>query len=201
MTDHPSLWANGELPTSPGRFIGKDFRSLRLPLWTQHKARLTQEYLRLFEFITHHGIYIDGFAAPQSAEHLDTWAAKLVLELEPRWFRDFWLCDNNPAGVQHLRALQAVHASSTRRVNILDGNFNERVSDILNSGQITPNMATFALLDQRTFECEWRTIGALAKHKKSGNKIEIFYFFPTGWVDRSLKAVCKVETRAKVDRW
>lgn len=195
------LWPERELPALLTGVAGKNFRSLRYPLWTQNKARLIRAYLQLFEFITHHGTYIDGFAAPQRAEHADTWAAKLVLELEPKWFRDFWLCDINPTGVQRLRALQAVHSSPTRRVNVLDGNFNERVLDILNSGEITKSKATFALLDQRTFECEWRTVELLARYKTSGNKIEMFYFFPTGWVDRSLAAVCKGQTEARVERW
>jgi hypothetical protein len=41
-------------------------------------------------YITKHGTYIDGFAAPQEAEHPDMWAAKLVLEMTPKWFRNFW---------------------------------------------------------------------------------------------------------------
>ena len=56
------------------------------------------------------------------------------------------------------------------------------------------------MLDQRTFECEWRTVEALSRHK-TGNKIELFYFFPTGWIDRSIAAVTRPGTRAKVERW
>jgi three-Cys-motif partner protein len=97
--------------------------------------------------------------------------------------------------------LQAEHANRHRRVRVLEGDFNDRVYDILNSGQITERQATFALLDQRTFECEWRTIEALSRHKTTGNKIELFYFFATGWVDRSLAAVRRDETKRKVDRW
>jgi three-Cys-motif partner protein len=44
-------------------------------------------------------------------------------------------------------------------------------------------------------------VTALASHKSTGNKIELFYFFPTGWIDRSLAAVKKPETTKKVDRW
>lgn len=46
--------------------------------------------------------------------------------------------------------------------------------------------ACFCLLDQRTFECDWASVVTLAKHKKAGNKIELFYFFPTSWLDRSV---------------
>ena len=44
-------------------------------------------------------------------------------------------------------------------------------------------------LDQRTFECHWSTVRALAEYKTSGHKIELFYFLPNSWLDRSLAAL------------
>lgn len=196
----PLLWPESELPRSEPRLPEKNFRSLRHPLWTQNKARLIQAYLQLFEYITHHGTYIDGFAAPQESEHPDMWSAKLVLEMTPKWFRNFWLCDISPEGIQKLKALQIEHQTRKRRIEVLEGDFNEKVYEIINSGQITEKMATFALLDQRTFECEWRTVEALSRCK-SLNKIELFYFFATGWIDRSLGAIKLLETKQKVERW
>jgi three-Cys-motif partner protein len=198
------LWSDAELPEHSSRLEGPNFKSLRFPLWTQNKARLIQAYLQLFVYITRHGTYIDGFAAPQDDNHLETWAAKLVLEMEPKRIRDFWLCDLSRKGVKKLEELQAAHiglaVKPKRRITVLAGDFNERVSEILQSGRIKEKTATFALLDQRTFECEWRTIEALSRHK-TGNKIELFYFFPTGWIDRSLAAVKRPEKKAKVERW
>ena len=200
MTSDPRLWAEHDLPQFPKELGSKDFRSLRYPLWTENKAKLIQTYLRLFEFITHHGTYIDGFAAPQDASYPDTWAARLVLEMEPKWFRDFWLCDISPTGLRKLEALRDAHVGAKRQITVLEGDFNERVATILASGRITEKTATFALLDQRTFECEWRTVQALSRHK-ARNKIEVFYFFATGWIDRSLAAVSRPATQAKVERW
>jgi three-Cys-motif partner protein len=203
VTEDPMLWSSVDLPQHNVKLAGKNFKSLRFPLWTQNKARLIQEYLRLFVFITHHGTYIDGFAAPQDANYLDTWAAKLVLEMEPKFLRDFWLCDISRPGVRLLENLRDQHdgtAKPKRRVTVLSGNFNDRVAEILSSGRITEKTATFALLDQRTFECEWRTIETLSRHK-TGNKIEQFYFFPTGWIDRSIAAVKRPETLVEVEAW
>ena len=101
----PKLWTDDELPRSTAGITGKNFKSLRYPLWTQNKARLIQAYLQLFEFITHHGTYIDGFAAPQDEVHPDMWAAKLVLKMMPKWFHDFWLCDLDASGIQSLKSL------------------------------------------------------------------------------------------------
>ena len=199
------LWSDHELPQHRAALRGANFKSLRYPLWTQNKARLIQAYLQLFVYITHHGTYMDGFAAPQDAGHSDkTWAAKLVLEMEPKLIREFWLCDLSPKGAEKLEELRAIHAAPDvrpkRRITVLQGDFNERVYEFLQSGRITEKTATFALLDQRTFECEWRTVEALSRHK-TGNKIELFYFFPTGWIDRSIAAVTRPGTRAKVERW
>lgn len=200
LSKDPTLWAKDELPQFPRGLSTGNFLSLRFPLWTQNKALLIQTYLRLFVFITRHGTYIDGFAAPQDAAYPNAWAAKLALEMEPKWFQDFWFCDINAAGLARLKALRDEHIGPKRRITVLDGDFNELVTTILNSGQITETKATFALLDQRTFECEWRTVEALSRHK-TGNKIEIFYFFPTGWIDRSLAAIKQSTTQKKVERW
>lgn len=200
LSNEPALWSEGELPQSPPKMNGPNFRSLRYPVWTQNKARLIQAYLQLFLFITKHGTYIDGFAGPQDASHPDLWSAKLVMEMTPKWLRNFWLCDIKATAIDKLKALQAEHVSSQRRIDILQGDFNDRICDILQSGQITEKTATFALLDQRTFECEWRTVEALSSHK-TGNKIEIFYFFPTGWIDRSLAAASRAQTKEKILRW
>lgn len=200
MTDHPSLWPEGQLPRSVPKLPERNFRPLRFPLWTQNKARLIQEYLRLFEFITHHGTYIDGFAGPQQSAHPDMWAAKLVLEMEPKWFREFWLCEKDARKISALNALKTEHEGRSRKIEILPGDFNETVYQLLGAGTIGEKTATFALLDQRTFECEWRTIVALSKRKRQ-TKIELFYFFATGWIDRSLGALRAEQTIAKVERW
>ena len=91
MTDQEQL-ALFDLPPAPPQ--QKVFRSLDRPLWTEHKAKLISRYLYYFVLITRHGVYIDGFAGPQQPDQPDSWAAKLVLESEPRWMREFALCDN-----------------------------------------------------------------------------------------------------------
>jgi three-Cys-motif partner protein len=200
----PFLFDAGALPVlvSP---IGKDFRSLRHPVWTEEKAQLIQEYLRLFTFITKHGNYIDGFAAPQRRDLSQICSAALVLKTEPKWIRNFWLCDIDPGGVELLRNLEKDHQRAKRNIEVLEGDFNRTVTDVLASRRITTKTATFALLDQRTFECDWSTVVKLAAHKPSlgatDTKIEIFYFLATGWLDRSFAAVRRDETAQKLQRW
>ena len=70
------------------------------------------------------------------------------------------------------------------------GDFNDKVNEILKSRYITEREATFALLDQRMFECHWETVEKLAA-KKKGMKIELFYFFGYGWAKRALAGVKK----------
>lgn len=178
----------------------KNRKGINCPLWTENKALLIQEYIKLFTYITKHGAYIDGFAAPQRRNHAAKCSAKLVLENQPERIRDLWLCDIDTDGIALLEEIKTQHLSKGRRIEVVAGDFNLTVDRVLQSGRIKEKTATFALLDQRTFECEWSTVQKLAAHKK-GTKIELFYFFPTGWVDRSIAAI-KTETKQAVaERW
>ena len=172
------------------------------PVWTDNKARFIMLYLRYFVYITHHGTYIDGFAGPQAECETDSWAAKLVLESKPQWIRHLHLCDANRAQVKRLRELKAAQLldgqPSNRNISIYHGDFNTKIDEILNAGTISEKEATFCLLDQRTFECDWETVEKLARYKKSGNKIELFYFLANGWLERALSGQKDMD---KLARW
>jgi three-Cys-motif partner protein len=68
----------------------------------------------------------------------------------------------------------------------------------LNAGTISEKEATFCLLDQRTFQCDWATVEKLARYKKTGMKIELFYFLANKWFDRTMSAHKDLE---KLNRW
>jgi len=180
-----------ELPSRPEPEL--KIKKLRYPVWTANKAKLIERYLYLFVLITKHGTYIDGFAGPQDPEKPETWAAKLVLENEPRWFRHFYLFDKDTKQFTWLQRLKASQQPRTtnepkREIEVAKGDFNDLADKLLDSGVISQKEATFCLLDQRTFECKWETVKALAEYKSSGNKIELFYFLPNLWLNRALKA-------------
>jgi three-Cys-motif partner protein len=176
-------------------------------LWTDNKAKLIERYLLYFIFITKHGTYIDGFAGPQKPEEPDSWAAKLVLDTEPKWLRHFHLFEIDRKKVQLLEALkqeQPQRDSKGRKIHrdihIYPGDFNVNVHGLLQSGSIKPTEATFCLLDQITFDCDWATVKALAEYKPAGyNKIELFYFLGVGWLDRAFAA----QTRdiERLEKW
>ncbi len=187
-----------DLPPAMGRALV--FAPIKHPVWTENKARLIHRYLYYFVLITRHGAYIDGFAAPQEPDVADSWAAKLVLESKPAFLRDFWLCDLHPAGCDSLEALAVGHRNGIRRVDVLRGDFNQQVDVILGSGRIREKMATFCLLDQRAFELEWETVKKLAAYK-SQNKIELFYFLASGWLDRSLGSITTPTGRERALKW
>jgi three-Cys-motif partner protein len=170
-------------------------RPLERPVWTENKARLIERYLFFFVMVTKHGTYIDGFAGPQTSEPDDMWAARLVLQTKPPWLRHFYLYDSDRNQAQRLDALRQLHCA--RDVRVCHADFNEEVHWLLASGNIQENEATFCLLDQRTFECHWATVEALAAHKRT-HKIELFYFLPQGWLDRALAAQ---KDLAVLERW
>jgi three-Cys-motif partner protein len=189
-----------EQPPKPLRVIAPSN-----PVWTENKAQFIMRYLRYFVYITKHGTYIDGFAGPQVEREADCWAAKLVLESEPKRIRHFHLCDLNPpqvARLEKLKASQPTHDSPGKPVNrditVYSGDFNQEVDKILDAGTISEKEATFCLLDQRTFECEWATVEKLARYKRSGMKIELFYFLANSWLNRALSAQRDME---KLARW
>ncbi|WP_016746561.1 three-Cys-motif partner protein TcmP [Rhizorhabdus wittichii] len=196
---HPSLFDEQEIPILE-RPEETDFKSLRHPLWTANKAKLIQEYIRLFTFVTKHGTYIDGFAAPQERHLPELCSANLVLQARPPWMREFWLCDRDPKGVALLEEIKTTQTLPKRRIEVLPGDFNERIHDILGAGTIKPTTATFALLDQRSFQCDWATVRTIAGHKQT-HKIEIFYFLATGWLDRSIATVSRPETIERLNKW
>ena len=175
------------------------------PLWTKNKAKLIVRYLYYFVWVTKHGTYIDGFAGPQNKDREESWAAKLVLEDEPRWLRHFFLFDVKSKQAKLLEELRDTqpppnpeYNEKKRDIQVKRGDFNVLVKDLLRSGQIGPNEATFCLLDQRTFECHWDTLKALAAYKTSGHKIELFYFLPNYWLNR---AFSRQQDKQVIERW
>jgi three-Cys-motif partner protein len=108
------------------------------------------------------------------------------------------LFDIRPSRIKALTKLRDREAAPRRVIEVLQGDFNTEVIALLKSGKIRDKAATFALLDQHTWQCEWATVEALAKHKAEGLKIELFYFLATGWLTRSLTAT---KNTARLDRW
>jgi len=171
-------------------------KALEYPVWTDNKARFIMRYLRYFVFITKHGTYIDGFAGPQEECMTDCWAAKLVLESEPQWIRHFHLCDEKRSQVKLLEQLKA--AQPSRDIHVYRGDFNVKIDEMLKASNITEKEATFCLLDQRTFECQWRTVQKIARYKTTGHKIELFYFLANGWLERTLAGQKDLDV---LERW
>jgi three-Cys-motif partner protein len=201
-TTTPEQLALFDVPPSP-RFIPR-LKPIGRPIWTENKAKLIERYLYYFVLVTKHGNYIDGFAGPQQPEKPETWAAKLVLEIEPKRLRKFFLFDNDPGQADRLQRLKCEADALTRGeesariIEAKKADFNKAVHGLLASGQIGEAEATFCLLDQRTFECRWSTLEALAKHHKRRFKIELFYFIPMKWIDRALAAQ---RDRSVIEAW
>lgn len=192
-----------DLPAADSSVVSfhTELRSINSPLWTENKARLIQSYVRFFLFITKHGAYIDAFAGPQTERfNDDSWSAKLVLEIEPDWLNRFILCEEQPSQLVHLNQLIARRreGGDKRSIALCPGDCNVELPKALRQNPIKLRQATFCLLDQRTFECSWETVRFLASHKTEGNKIELFYFLPVGWLFRSLSAIKK---DGEVRRW
>ena len=155
-----------------------------VPLWTTEKASLIDEYIHRFLLVTKHGVYFDLFAGPQRADNTESWSVRRVLERRTDGnpsIRHYAVCDQDPAQVERLRQLGSRHNS----FRVYAGDVNEQIHTMLSEAPIGPKTACFCLIDQRTFECHWTTVEAVARHKHEGYKIELFYFLAQGWLDRA----------------
>lgn len=194
-----------DLPPPPPAEDLVQLRAIRQPVWTEQKAKLISRYLKLFTYVTRHGTYIDGFAGCQNEKASEGWAADLVLAQRPWRIRRYYLCDAGADQVAGLEALKSQQPSrdpkrdSKREVEIFHGDFNAAVHTILRERKL--DVATFCLLDQRTFECKWSTVEALANHRTTGHKIELFYFLPIGWLNRAFIATSTPEGLAEIEKW
>jgi three-Cys-motif partner protein len=119
------------------------------------------------------------------------WAAKLVLESQPKWLRHFYLFDKRKRQVERLEALKAEQPNvKGRTIHVFEGDFNSEIVKLLNDKQISQKEATLCLLDQRTFQCHWETLVRLANYKEKGtHKVELFYFLGFAWLARALSGV------------
>ena len=148
--DHqPPLFDPSDLPPACAKTGGHMIKPLPYPLWTKHKATLIARYLYYFVLITKHGTYIDGFSGPQKKNHPEMWAAKLVIECQPRRLRHFHFVEINGKKITALKALKAAEdaapARPRRSVDIYHGDFNTELDRILSAGSIKPREAAFLL--------------------------------------------------------
>ena len=181
-------------PRPPARKSPVDIEA---PLWTIDKSRLIDEYIHHFLLVTKHGVYLDLFAGPQHARDTENWSVRRVLERRTEGnpsIRHYAVCDIKRKQVERLRTLGKGHPSFL----VYDGDANERVHQMLKEARITPRTACFCLIDQRTFECHWTTVEAVARHKREGYKIELFYFLAQKWLDR---AWASTRDKTKLAAW
>ncbi|MGH8923239.1 MAG: three-Cys-motif partner protein TcmP, partial [Acidimicrobiia bacterium] len=158
------------------------YKAVTERVWTDRKAEIIARYLSQFQMVTHHGVYIDGFAGMHDKP--TNWAARLVLEIQPPWLGPFYLIDKDATKIEGMHELASEHGH--RGVTVIRGDCNVEIPRLLASGAVTYRDACFALLDQFSFQCHWATVRALATQPKEKYKIELFYFLAQGWFDRSV---------------
>lgn len=172
---------------------------LEIPVWSENKAALIAQYIQFFVFITRNGTYIDAFAGPQTEASGQAWTAQKVLEMEPKWFRNFYLFDKEPDQVQKLKSLAAEH--SDRQIQVHEGDSNQMLRSVLPVGSIREGEATFCLLDQRTFQCEWQLCKHVSEIRPGSMKVEQFYFLGTGWLSRAFAATSTSGGEETITAW
>lgn len=192
--EEPPLFDAG--PGNPREIKTKEQKR---PVWSENKAVLIARYLNLFVFITHHGTYIDAFAGPQTDHSNGAWTAQKVLDNEPKWLRKFYLFDESSTQIGHLHRLASENEG--RLVQVHQGDSNFVLPSILPVGSIGEREATFCLLDQRTFECEWQLCQHIAQLRPGNIKVEQFYFLANDWLPRAFAATSTIQGEQRVKAW
>lgn len=141
---------------------------------------------------------MDAFAGRQSERAHEGWAVEEVLKNEPSWLRTFYLFEKSAQSAQELERLPETYPK--RHLTVVTGDSNVELPKRLPAGSLKSKEASFCLLDQRTFECQWDTCRHVAEVKADGYKVEQFYFLAQGWLDRSM-AASKTDGRARIDAW
>ncbi len=181
-------------------YVHADGRQVRPPHQSNAKSQLIAEYLKLFLMVTRSGIYIDGFAGPQKPPFEEAWTARRVLALEPKWLRAFYLCELGDSLTQVQRLARQHHDPPDRQVVVLQGDFNQQYRTAISSRFIKRGTAVFVLLDQRSTECHWATVKALAA-RAGRMKVEMLYFLGTGWLHRALSETRTPEGLQRLRNW
>ena len=163
-----------EIPESP--LAEPPVSPIRERVWTENKAKLIERYLYYFVLITKHGTYIDGFAGPQYKDKVNSWAAKLVLESEPRRLRHFHLYDTKKNQFRQLETLRdsqpppnKERKEPKRTIDVTRGDFNILVADLLESASIRQKEATFTLKNWWGRE-DWQELRQMGSYKR----VEVF---------------------------
>ena len=187
-------------PAPPPRKKASSHTPVVGKVWTEQKSALIAEYLHRFLLVTRSGVYIDLFAGPQGERYGGGWSIKRVIEKrdEGPTFRHFAACDNDADQIARLEALKKAHSGRPFTFKIYHGDANVLVYNILREAPIRDKTPCFCLIDQRTLECDWATVRAVAEYRQQGYKIELFYFLAEGWMDRTW---ISTTSPGKLERW
>jgi three-Cys-motif partner protein len=186
----------------------RTYKPVTQKIWTKNKSLLVSAYLKQFVYVTWRGTYIDGFSGPQYPDEPDYWCARQVLETQKRFAEkkyglgNYFLVEKNPLKVLALEELQSTHLKAFKKIELMKGDVNVLIDDILAAPELQLKEPAFCLLDQHSTECHWNTVLKLANHDRpSGFKVEQFYFLATSWLPRVFGGSSKIEQLNKLDLW
>jgi three-Cys-motif partner protein len=165
---------------------------------SEEKISIFEDYIRAFARATQRApnrVYIDAFAG-DTVNILKTTgqkfpgSAEIALAVEPS-FTHVELFERKPSRIKALNGLADAHPE----VHVHPGDCNVEIPKALAT---LPNKApTFAFLDPDGLQVQWRTVRALADHKrawaeqpraggKPGTKVELWILFSTSAMGRLL---------------
>lgn len=155
--------------------------------WTLEKLVVLEKYLKQYRRVAGNGTYIDGFAGKGSlaiAGRDAEYKGPARIAIDSRTFKEHYLFEKHGATYADLDTNIRFHYPRKRRnhIRLSEGDFNEKVVELLASGKIPKDKPCFAFLDPNSTELPWSTVELLARYKEpvsppSVCKVELWILF------------------------
>lgn len=187
-----------------------DSGELRPRYWTwttSVKLEVLTKYLRAFNIASQgkarHRVYIDLFAGipenrDRETDEVFAGSARLALQTEPPF--TVARCVELPAKAHALEATLRQEFPG-RDIEVVPGDCNEVIGDLLTGLGQLEHYPTFAFVDPDGMQVAWSTLEALARHKPSSStKVEIWMLLSTPGIMRTLALDPAKLTGVDIDR-
>jgi three-Cys-motif partner protein len=155
--------------------------------WTLSKLRVLELYFKRYRTVAGNGTYIDGFAGSGSVkvkgdEKVLEGSARIAIN--SRAFKDLWFFENDDTTLARLDWTMRYYVplKRRRRVHVIPGDFNAKIVELVQSGQIPKDRPCFAFLDPDSTQLAWDSVALLARYKEPVTppkhcKVELWILF------------------------
>jgi len=139
--------------------------------WTLNKLDVLENYFVLYRRVAGGGTFVDAFAGTgrgtsiRNGEQCVRDGSSLIASKSGAFSR-LHLCERNASSFGQLEdSVATLTERQIKRIELHNGDCNEVIPRLIETGQLDSERACFALLDQDSTQLEWETVEMLANWK------------------------------------